>query len=158
MRYLLFLGLCIYIIPVLSACDVTTGADSYNNSSSIDYRSMAYQYAVDAGIPPDKFVKQIQVESGFNPHAVSSAGAIGIAQFLPSTASGLGINPHDPVDSLKGAANLMGRYQTNYGDYPHALAAYNCGTGCLAKAMLNCSYFYWCLPRETERYIDMIMN
>lgn len=158
MRYLLFLGLCICIISILSACDVSTGADSYSNSSSTDYRSMAYQDAVDAGIPPDKFVKQIQVESGFNPNAVSSEGAVGIAQFLPSTASGLGINPYNPVDSLKGAANLMGRYQANYGDYSHALAAYNCGTGCLASAMRNCSYFYWCLPSETERYINMIMN
>lgn len=117
---------------------------------------MAYQDAVNAGIPADKFVKQIDVESGFNPSAISPAGAIGIAQFMPQTAAGLGIDPYNAEQSLNGAAQLMSRYTANYGSYQKALAAYNCGTNCLNRALQNCSYYYWCLPLETERYIDNI--
>jgi soluble lytic murein transglycosylase-like protein len=142
-----------------SSCEPpVTSVNSSSTSSGSDYRTMAYQDAIDAGIPPDKFVKQIQVESGFNPSAVSSEGAIGIAQFMPTTSSGLGIDPWNPTQSLQGAARLMARFQAQYGDYQHSLAAYNCGSGCLASAMRDCSYYYWCLPRQTEHYIDMIMN
>ncbi|HKV01676.1 MAG TPA: transglycosylase SLT domain-containing protein, partial [Ktedonobacteraceae bacterium] len=52
------------------------------------YVAIAQQDAIAAGIPPDYFVRQINTESGFNPNAVSPAGAVGIAQFLPSTAAG----------------------------------------------------------------------
>lgn len=132
------------------------GCETYTSSQPNDYRSMAYQDAIAAGIDPDLFVKQIDQESRFNPYAVSSAGAIGIAQFMPDTASGLGIDPWNVDQSLRGSAQLMSRYVSIYGDYKHALAAYNCGTGCLNRAMQNCSYYYWCLPTETEVYISKI--
>lgn len=132
------------------------GCETYTSSQPGDYRAMAYQDAINAGIPADKFVKQIDVESGFNPNAISPAGAIGIAQFMPETAQGLGIDPYNAEQSLSGAAQLMARYTANYGDYRHALAAYNCGTYCLNKAMQNCSFYYWCLPLETEGYINKI--
>jgi len=123
-----------------------------------DYRALARQDATNAGIDPNLFVRQINEESGFNPNAYSSEGAIGIAQFLPTTAQGLGINPRDPVASLQGAAQLMASYVRKYGDYRHALAAYNCGSGCLERAMRRCLYFYWCVPAQTQRYIDAIMG
>ena len=74
------------------------------------YVAIAQQDAVAAGIPATYFVRQIEQESGFNPNAVSPAGAVGIAQFLPSTAAGLGINPYDPIQALRGAATLMANY------------------------------------------------
>lgn len=150
---ILFTACCLLSLFLLSACE-----NNYSVNSSTDYRSIAYQDALQAGIPAQYFVNQIQVESDFNPNAVSSAGAVGIAQFLPSTAQGLGIDPYNPIDALRGAANLMARYQAQYGDYKHALAAYNCGTSCLKSAMQNCNDYYWCLPSETERYIDIIMG
>jgi surface antigen len=61
------------------------------------YVSVALEAARAAGIPTTPFLRQINAESGFNPHAVSPAGAIGIAQFMPATAAGLGINPWDPI-------------------------------------------------------------
>ena len=57
------------------------------------YVAIARQDAINAGISPDYFTRQINLESGFNPNASSPSGAVGIAQFLPSTAAGLGINP-----------------------------------------------------------------
>lgn len=124
-----------------------------------DYPTIARNEARAAGIPPVLFVRQINEESGFNPNAVSPAGAIGIAQFMPSTAAGLGVNPWNPSASLKGAARLMASYVKRYGDYAKALAAYNAGSGRLASALARCGV-QWrvCLPIETQRYISLIMR
>src|SRR5258708_1143915 len=120
-----------FVFLVLSAstssCDDSfLGASSYLNSqqttSSTNYRSLASQYGIEAGIPSEKFVKEIQVESGFNPSAVSPMGAIGIAQIMPSTAQSWNVNPHDPVASLKAASQHMAWYQNTYGGYAKALA------------------------------------
>ena len=125
------------------------------------YVAIAQQDAVAAGISPDYFVRQINQESGFNPYAVSPAGAEGIAQFEPGTAAGLGINPWDPAQALRAAAQLMASYARNYGgDYAKALAAYNGGTGTVQYAVNTCGAAYWmnCLPYETRHYIYVIMG
>lgn len=125
------------------------------------YVAIARQDAINAGISPDYFVRQINQESGFNPNAVSPAGAVGIAQFLPSTAAGLGFNPYDPVAALNGAAHLMANYNHNYGgNYAKALAAYNGGPGAVQNAVNGCGEANWmnCLPGETRNYIRTIMG
>ncbi len=125
-----------------------------------DYRSIAREDAHTAGISPALFVRQINEESGFNPNAVSPAGAIGIAQFMPRTAAGLGINPWNPYSALQGAARLMASYLKRYGgDYAKALAAYNAGSGRVAYAITRCGV-QWraCIPLETQRYISIIMR
>ena len=123
------------------------------------YVAEAEQDARDAGIPPTLFVRQIAMESGFNPYAVSDTGAVGIAQFEPDTAAGLGIDPYDVHSALRGAAFLMARYNQQYGDYAKALAAYNGGTGTLTYCL---SHFgpAWltCEPAETRNYIATIMS
>jgi hypothetical protein len=125
------------------------------------YVAIARQDAINVGISPDYFVRQINAESGFNPNAVSPAGAVGIAQFLPSTAAGLGFDPYDPIAALNGAAHLMASYSHNYGgDYAKALAAYNGGTGAVQNAINGCGQANWmnCLPGETRSYIRTIMG
>jgi len=125
-----------------------------------DYVAIARQAAVSAGIPQDYFVRQINQESGFNPNAVSSAGAIGIAQFIPSTAAGLGINPYDPVASLYGAARYMARLAKSYnGDYAKALGAYNAGPPAVTRA-INSGGANWLayMPLETQRYVHAIVG
>ncbi|WP_297162431.1 lytic transglycosylase domain-containing protein [Thermogemmatispora sp.] len=124
------------------------------------YVAIAQQAALDAGISPVYFVRQINVESGFNPYAVSPAGAVGIAQFLPSTAAGLGIDPWNPVEALRGAARLMASYARSYGgDYAKALAAYNAGSGNLQNALNACgSAWLSCMPAETQNYVYRIMG
>jgi Transglycosylase SLT domain len=130
------------------------------NLTTSQYVALARQDAINAGIPPVYFVRQITMESGFNPRAVSPAGAIGIAQFMPSTAAGLGINPWDPVQSLRGAANLMASYNRAYGgNYAMALAAYNAGSGTVQYAINTCGKnWYNCLPAETQHYITVILG
>ncbi len=124
------------------------------------YVAIARQDAINAGIPPDYFVRQIYAESGFDPNASSPAGAVGIAQFEPGTAAGLGINPYDPIQSLSGAARLMSSYAIQYnGDYAKALAAYNAGGGNLDYAVRTCGANWLnCVPAETQNYIYKIMG
>src|SRR5229473_1798346 len=121
--------------------------------------TLARMYALNSGISPNVFVRQINQESGFNPRAVSPAGAIGIAQFEPATAAGLGINPWDPVPSLQGAARLMASYVWQYGDIAKALAAYNAGPGAVQRAInLGGSNWRVFLPFETQNYIRIILG
>ncbi len=123
------------------------------------YITLAAQDANEAGIPPKLFIKQIREESGFNPFVVSNAGAIGIAQFEPTTAAGIQLDPHDPVASLKAAAHLMAAYYRRYGDYAKALSAYNAGTGRTDWAIRQggASWRQY-IPKETNTYIDIILG
>ena len=124
------------------------------------YISIARAAASTIGLFPDLFVRQIQIESGFNPCALSPAGAQGIAQFMPATAQGLGIDPWDAEASLRGAAALMASYQQQYGgDYAKSLAAYNAGSGAVQQAIIHCgSQWQECVPLETQHYIQMIIG
>lgn len=125
------------------------------------YVAIAQQDAIAAGISPIYFVRQINELSGFNPSDVSPTGSEGIAQFEPGTAAGLGINPWDPIQALRAAAQLMASYSRMYGgDYAKALAAYYGGTGTVQYALNNCGDAHWlnCLPNETRQYIHAIMG
>jgi soluble lytic murein transglycosylase-like protein len=126
--------------------------------STSQYVSIAQQDAVAAGISPTYFTRQIMLESGFNPNAVSPSGAVGIAQFEPGTAAGLGFNPNDPIAALKGAANYMARLSSEYGgDYTKALAAYNAGSGTVNSAVQRGGANWLSLmPAETQNYVARI--
>lgn len=125
-----------------------------------DYREIARQKALKYGLIPEVFERQIQAESGFNPGAVSSAGATGIAQIMPSTAASWGVNPRDPIASLDAAAKNMAAYIKTFGGlgtqdpvkvrtaYEKALQAYNAGPGSVGKY----------LPAETKNYISKIIG
>ena len=96
----------------------------------------------------------------FNPAAISSAGAIGIAQFLPATAAALGFDPHNPDVSLRMAALYMAQKQVSYqGDYAKALAAYNAGDGTVQNAIARCgTNWLSCTPQETQQYVAAILS
>ncbi|HYL41847.1 MAG TPA: lytic transglycosylase domain-containing protein [Ktedonobacteraceae bacterium] len=124
------------------------------------YVDIARQAAQSVGINPDLFVRQIRKESSFNPGAISPAGAVGIAQFLPTTAANMGVDPYNPTQSLYGAARLMAHLSAMYGgNYAMALAAYNAGPGNVQYA-INTGGSNWraYLPAETQNYIAAIMG
>lgn len=130
------------------------------NVPQSDLMTLAQQDAIKYGISPVYFVRQINAESGFNPNAYSPAGAVGIAQFIPSTAAALGINPYDPVSSLDGAAKYMARLSNLFGgDYAKALAAYNAGSATVNNAV-NSAGANWLslMPAETQAYVNKIMG
>lgn len=108
-------------------------------------------------LPPEFLAATLLQESAFDPQAISSAGAIGIAQFEPSTADGIGVNPFDPFDAIDGAAQLLEQYLNAYqghydNPYATALAAYNAGPGAVDE--------YHGVPpyRETRDYINDIVD
>lgn len=125
--------------------------------SGTNYYSVAWQDAIEEGIDPNVFTKQINQESGFNPGAYSPAGAIGISQLMPSTAKGLGVNAYDPLASLKAAAKIDRANINTYGNYSMMLAAYNAGNGTL-NYCLGTSDWFNCLPLETRNYIRVILG
>jgi soluble lytic murein transglycosylase-like protein len=96
---------------------------------------------------------QLHQESGFNPAAVSSAGAQGIAQFMPATAHAYGLhNPFDPDAAIDAQAHLMRDLLRRFGSVPLALAAYNAGEQRVAACM--------CIPQipETIAYVASILG
>lgn len=94
----------------------------------VNLRQAAAAAAQKYGVPVPVFLRQIQQESGFNPNARSSAGAQGIAQFIPSTAKAYGLsNPYDPLASLDAAARYDASLIHQYGSVARALSAYNSG-------------------------------
>lgn len=114
-----------------------------------DYRRLARQKAQKYGLDPYIFERQIGAESGFNPNARSPAGASGIAQIMPATARGWGVNPNDPVAALDAAAKNMARYVRRYGSYENALRAYNAGPGAIERSR---GY------SETNNYVAKILR
>ncbi|HVB75380.1 MAG TPA: lytic transglycosylase domain-containing protein [Ktedonobacteraceae bacterium] len=158
------LAISSHMAPVAQQTTASTQSSTSMPSMTLptsQYIAIAQQDAIAAGISPVYFVRQINQESGFNPYAVSPAGALGIAQFEPGTAAGLGIDPWNPVQALRGAAQLMANYARNYGgNYAEALAAYNGGSGTVQYALNACGAANWmnCLPAETRHYIYVIMG
>jgi soluble lytic murein transglycosylase-like protein len=146
---------------------LTTGSTTLQSSGNPqaqaagadDLHAIARQDAIDNHIDPTLFERQISAESAWNPDAVSRMGAIGIAQIMPSTASGWHVDPHDPVASLSAAAKAMAWYQNHYGSYEKALACYNAGTDALDRAMAQYGADWKIgLPAETQTYIRRIMG
>ena len=137
-----------------------TGGTGSTGGSHQHFVTLATQGALNVGLSPNVFVRQINQESSFNPSAVSSAGALGIAQFEPGTAASLGVNPWDPVQSLQGASRLMASYVRQFGgDIAKALAAYNAGPGAVQRAvMLGGTNWRAFLPAETQNYIRVILG
>lgn len=102
-------------------------------------------------ISPAILAAQIDAESGFNPNSISAAGAVGIAQFLPSTAKDNGIDPYNVSQAIDGMAMLDARYVKAFGSIDDALAAYNAGPGAVQK--------YAGIPpfAETQNYVKKIL-
>jgi hypothetical protein len=99
----------------------------------MSYREAASAAAARHGIPEDLFLRQIGAESAWNANALSPAGAIGLGQLMPGTAADLGVNPHDPMENLDGAARYMADQYRRFGDWRLAAAAYNAGPGAVQK-------------------------
>jgi hypothetical protein len=94
------------------------------------YQSVYEKAAGRYNLNPDILAAQGYQESKWNPHAVSYAGARGIAQFMPGTAKDYGINPNDPVASIMAQGKYMRRGLDRYGgNLGLALAGYNGGFG-----------------------------
>lgn len=90
--------------------------------------------ALRAGVDPALLASLVWAESGFDAGARSHAGAIGLAQLMPGTAAGLGVDPHDPQQNLEGGARFLAAQLRRFGRPDLALAAYNAGPGRVSAA------------------------
>ncbi len=105
----------------------STPAVRYRGSYKGEYLEVAKAAARKHGVPEEMFLKLVQQESGWNPGAVSSKGATGLAQLMPGTAAALGVDPADPHQNLEGGARYLRMMYDKFGSWRLALAAYNAG-------------------------------
>ena len=124
------------------------------NTSAAGLESVLNKAAARFGLRPELLRAVAQAESGFNPRAVSSAGAQGIMQLMPATAKALGVrDPFDPVENIfAGAAYLRSLLDRFGGNEALALAAYNAGPGAVRR--------FGGIPpyAETQAYVNRVLS
>jgi len=102
------------------------------------------------GLPVNFFTRLIWRESSFHPGAVSPAGAMGVAQFMPGTASERGLaDPFDPAAAIPASAKLIAELSGRFGNLGLAAAAYNAGPNALKNWLAGAGY----MPIETQDYV-----
>ena len=134
-----------------ASASVKLEASGLSCSAQLDaiFDEAASKYGVDA-----KFLKAIaKCESDFSTECTSRSGAMGIMQLMPQTAASLGVtNAYDPYQNIMGGARYISEKLAQYnGDKSLALAAYNAGSGNVAK--------YGGIPpfKETQNYVAKVM-
>jgi len=108
------------------------GADQVN--AATPHAALFNEAGARWGIPPTVLAGMAYVESRFQNDAVSQAGAVGMMQFLPSTAASMGVNPYDPNSAIDGAARYLRTALDRFGSLDMAIGAYNIGPGAMARA------------------------
>jgi soluble lytic murein transglycosylase-like protein len=153
-----------------AAAEVTQyfGHESYQSANakivSANYRGMqSSPQDIDAAIDmaaarhnvdPNLVRAVVKVESNFNPNAVSRKGAMGLMQLMPSTARSLKVrNPFDPEQNVDAGVRHLKQLLESYGgDVKLTLAAYNAGSGAVARSA-GVPHF-----TETQNYVRRITN
>ena len=134
------------------------------------YRDMISDTFKEIGVPQD-LIYLAQAESGFQPLALSHAGARGMWQFMSGRASMYGLERNwwvderqDPTKSTRAAAQHLKDLYNQFGDWYLAMAAYNSGPGTIQHAVERTGYAdYWelyrrgVLPQETRNYVPIIL-
>ena len=109
--------------------------------------------ASENGLPVKFFTRLIYQESNFDPGAISSAGAEGIAQFMPATAASRGLsNPFDVLRALHESASYLRELRNTFGNLGLAAAAYNAGPWRVSRWLAHKA----ALPQETIDYVQII--
>lgn len=119
------------------------------------YEDMVIKEAQRLGVDPSLALHVLYKETGNlkNPEtAKSSAGALGVMQLMPKTAKGLGVDPLNPEENIRGGVTYLKQMYDRYQDPTLALAAYNAGPGRLDKALKSGQGISG-LPRETQNYV-----
>jgi membrane-bound lytic murein transglycosylase D len=131
------------------------------------YVTMLRRCFVAAGVPAE-LVWLAEVESAFDPLALSPAGARGLYQLMPGTARELGLKTNlpdertDPQKSAEAAARRLGALYRRFGDWPLALAAYNVGAGHVQRTLNENGARTFAeispsLPLETRMYVPKVL-
>ncbi len=104
-------------------------------------------------LPANFFIRLLYQESSFKLGVISSAGALGIAQFMPETATDRGVdNPLDALQAIPASAELLGDLYLEFGNLGLAAAAYNAGPKRIQDWLAKRAS----LPPETQRYVKTV--
>jgi soluble lytic murein transglycosylase-like protein len=157
--------------PIAAATDAPAPpaeASTDPNAPALDLlvtKSMLYSAGVKHGVNPYLVMGLAWHESGWNPNAISSAGAVGIMQVMPATADVSGpallhrqVNLFDPADNIDmGTAILKNNLTHWHGDLAKALVAYYAGGGAVTDwSRLNDDKrrYVWNVYRDAVAFRD----
>jgi soluble lytic murein transglycosylase-like protein len=140
-----------------SAAAGATGATPLTGTSATPGAATPYAAEIDAAaakynVDAALLRGLIRQESNFNPNAGSPAGARGLTQLMPGTASALGVDPSVPAQAIEGGAKYLRQQLDKFGNDPaKALAAYNAGPGAVQR--------YGGVPpyAETQNYVRKVL-
>ena len=139
--------LVLFVSLTISAGEVEAGHFYHTRWQTYDsiVRQVAYRYNID----PRLIHAVIWQESNYNLHAVSSAGARGLMQLMPSTAADLGVHrvyaAHSNID---GGTRYLIKQLQRFGSVKKALQAYNCGPERVARGRI---------PPVSRRYANQVI-
>ncbi len=134
------------------------------------YKSMIEQILAEEGVPQE-LIFVAQAESGFLPRALSNKACVGLWQFARFRGKEYGLQQTsatddrmDPEKATRAAARHLHDLYTHLGDWYLAMAAYDCGPGCVDHAVMRTGYAdFWSLrrlnvlPKETSNYVPVIL-
>jgi membrane-bound lytic murein transglycosylase D len=134
------------------------------------YRALIQRILDDEGVP-EELIYLAQAESGFLPRARSNKKAVGMWQFVQFRGRQYGLNQTpitddrmDPERATRAAARHLHDLYVTFGDWYLAMAAYNCGPGCVDHAVQRTGFAdFWelrdrkALPRDTQNYVPLIL-
>jgi soluble lytic murein transglycosylase-like protein len=136
------------------------GAPSYVSTTPVEassarelYEPFVVEYSNRHSLRPELVRAVIQVESGYNPRALSPKGAMGLMQLMPETARMLGVQrPYDPEQNIRGGTRYLRLLLDKYeGNEELALAAYNAGSGAVDRYGKRIPPY-----RETRDYVRKV--
>lgn len=122
----------------------------------VQYREAIAKAEAENGLPSGMLARLLWQESRYRESVItgkvkSPVGALGIAQFMPSTARDMRIDPLDPYQAIAAAGKYLGQLYRQTGDWSQTLAAYNWGIGnVMRKGMAKA-------PTETKNYFTQIL-
>ena len=141
-------------VAAMNASGSVAAATSTTASVPADLMSIFQEAAQTYGVDVNLLTAIARQESNFTASATSSSGAMGIMQLMPATAQGLGVNDaYNPYENIMGGAKYISQLLSRYnGDVSLALAAYNAGSGNVAK--------YGGIPpfAETQNYVSKVLG
>jgi len=143
---------------------------AYGLRRSGRYKPMIENILREEGVPQE-LIFLAQAESGFTPRAMSRARCVGVWQFAAFRGKEYGLNQTpstddrmDPELATRAAAHHLHDLYNHFGDWNLAMAAYNCGPGCVDQAIQRTGYAdFWqlrrmnVLPKETANYVPAIL-
>ena len=141
-------------LPAKVEAETITAPSTESKLSPADLHQMLAKAGEEHNLDVDLLASVVRAESGGNPKAVSRAGAKGLMQLMPATASGLGVNDsYKPDQNVRGGTTYLDSLLVRYHDnLALALAAYNAGPLAVDK--------YHGIPpfHETRVYVARVIH